>query len=140
MLGIGDSFTSGIGSNGLPDYMTPSYDCARYKKAWPVQLSNMRDWSDFNVNQPRLTFGACAGAKTFDVIGKQLRQGDPQNVELTPIGKPQIGVMTVGGNNVEFSKYVTNGLQGCALLSQRTVSSIPAFYTYYHFRSHATRC
>lgn len=104
ILAIGDSYTAGVGSNGLPDHIDGSYSCSRYTQAWPLQLQGNGDWSQFNGDtRPEVTFGACTGAKMDDVMQKQLNQGDPNpNLEYTNIGKPQIAVMTVSGNDAEF--------------------------------------
>lgn len=63
-------------------------------------------WGDLNGgSRPGLTFGACTGAETFDMIDHQLKQGDPDGgAQYTPIGKPQLAVMTIGGNDLGFSE------------------------------------
>lgn len=105
VLAIGDSYTAGIGSNGQPDFIEGSYSCSRYTQAWPLQLTALQGWQDFNGDQPTLTFGACNGAKTTDLIQKQLQQGNPNpNLPYPSIGKPQIAVVTIGGNDVGFSE------------------------------------
>lgn len=44
-----------------------------------------------------------------DVMQKQLNQGDPNpNLEYTNIGKPQIAVMTVSGNDAEFGTAIND--------------------------------
>jgi hypothetical protein len=56
---------------------------------------------------PSLTFGACSGAKMANITAQQLNQGDPDpNAQYPNIGKPQIAVLTITGNDVGFSKYV----------------------------------
>jgi len=69
VLAIGDSYTAGIGSNGLPDYMDGSGECRRYNKAWPKQLVTLDGWKSFNGGDlPSLTFGACSGAKMANLL------------------------------------------------------------------------
>ncbi|KAF2164368.1 hypothetical protein M409DRAFT_25247 [Zasmidium cellare ATCC 36951] len=99
ILAIGDSYTAGVGSNGLQDYSDASSDCSRYQQSWPLQLGSHSAWG---TNKPDIVFGACSGAKMQDLMDRQLKQGDPINVEYTPIGKPQIAVMTITGNDVNF--------------------------------------
>jgi hypothetical protein len=46
-----------------------------------------------------------------DLREKQLKQGDPVDTEkndYTPIGKPQIAVLTISGNDVLFSKVIND--------------------------------
>jgi hypothetical protein len=113
VLAIGDSFSAGIGSNGAPDLQQGSGDCLRYNKAWPVQLTQNHGWTDFNQDLPTLTFGACSGATMNNQGGlnnkglnqNQLQQGTPNpNLPYTPIGKPQIAVLTITGNDVGFTE------------------------------------
>ena len=48
-------------------------------------------------------FGACSGTETQDVIDKQLELGTPiLSAEYPKIGKPQIGTLSVGGNDLGF--------------------------------------
>ncbi|KAL9077076.1 MAG: hypothetical protein Q9157_003499, partial [Trypethelium eluteriae] len=117
VLAIGDSFTAGIGSDGERNYYHGSGDCRRFAQAWPVQLTNNPGWTDFNGNLPGLTFGACSGAKMNNqgwgddngLNQNQLEQGDPNpNLEYTPIGQPQIAVMTITGNDVGFRDAIVN--------------------------------
>lgn len=113
VLALGDSFTAGIGSNGLRQQLRGSGDCLRFAKAWPEQLSTLEGWEDFNKDAPALTFGACSGATMNNQPGldkkglnqNQLKQGQPKpNLPNTPIGKPQIAVLTITGNDVGFSE------------------------------------
>ena len=104
ILAIGDSYTAGIGSNGNPDRYGSSFDCSRYGQAWPQKLIARDEWLEMNGDTvPVLTFGACSGAKMDDLIQNQLKQGDPNaNLEYTKIGKPQIAVLTISGNDLGF--------------------------------------
>jgi lysophospholipase L1-like esterase len=117
ILAIGDSYTAGIGANGIP-YAWGWNNCSRYSGAWPVLLSNKDEWKDFGKDgkQPFLTFGACSGNVMEDVREKMLEQGpakDTRNLgyfdnPYTPIGKPQIAVMTISGNDMKFSGIITD--------------------------------
>lgn len=107
ILAIGDSYTSGEGANGASDHITSSGHCDRYQRAWPAQLASDPAWDIFNGGQPSLVFGACSGAKMADLVTRQLKQGNPKTKsQYTSIGKPQIAVMTIGGNDANFFGYV----------------------------------
>lgn len=50
-IALGDSYTAGVGSNGAPDYLSQSYDCRRYKQAYPramINADNQQTWKDIN--------------------------------------------------------------------------------------------
>lgn len=121
MLAIGDSYTAGIGSNGEKEQLPEAIACSRYKSAWPVQLSEKEDWNQINDNtKPKLTFGACSGAVMKKLRDTQLKQGDPVKAEETPIGHPQLAVLTISGNDVLFGKAINDcilrigwGLKSC---------------------------
>ncbi|KAF2804963.1 SGNH hydrolase [Mytilinidion resinicola] len=103
ILAIGDSYTAGEGANGFPDYIASSANCDRYKQSWPLQLIADPAWDSFNGKKPALVFGACSGATMNDLIANQLQLGVPNASEAyTKIGKPQIAVMTIGGNDADF--------------------------------------
>jgi len=60
-----------------------------------------------DVNSRILTFSACSGASTKDVMDFQLNQGTPDpNAKYTAIGKPQLATISVGGNNLDFGTLV----------------------------------
>lgn len=78
-LAIGDSYTAGIGSNGLADRDEQSGDCRRYKGAYPYIISEDGGWDGINGNSPKtptLNFGACSGAKMDDLLSNQLNLGE----------------------------------------------------------------
>jgi hypothetical protein len=104
-IALGDSFTAGVGSNGGPDYNSGSSDCSRYNSAYPYKLQNMDEWEQYNGGvTPVLNFGACTGAKMQDLLDNQINLGDGtwRDVEYHDFGRPQIAVMTIGGNDVGF--------------------------------------
>jgi hypothetical protein len=116
ILSIGDSYSAGIGSNGQ-DWEWGFTNCSRYSGAWPVQLSEKDDWNDINDNsKPSLTFGPCSGNVMVHVRERMLEQGDAIDTKTmkenqwpyTPIGKPQIAVMTISGNDANFSKIIND--------------------------------
>lgn len=69
---LGDSFTAGIGSNGLDDFQSISQDCSRYNKAYPMQMNADTRWPG-NPADRKLNFGACSGNMMDDVRSKQVR-------------------------------------------------------------------
>ncbi|KAN0080639.1 hypothetical protein V8E54_003843 [Elaphomyces granulatus] len=52
---------------------------------------------------PKVTFGACSGATMDDLTYHQLSPGIPNpHLPFTNIGRPQIAIMTISGNDVGF--------------------------------------
>ncbi|KAF2496003.1 SGNH hydrolase [Lophium mytilinum] len=137
ILAIGDSYTAGEGANGSADYITTSAGCDRYKQSWPLQLVANPAWDSFNSRTPDLVFGACSGAKMDDLVTKQLKPGIPNEAaQYTKIGKPQIAVMTIGGNDANFFGaindcilHITPPSNSCpeTLASISTTLASPAF-------------
>lgn len=78
----------------------------------------MDEWSELGKDgkKPSLTFGPCSGNVMVDVREKMLEQGDAKDTKrmgpgmwpYTPIGKPQIAVMTISGNDINFSGIVND--------------------------------
>lgn len=101
---VGDSYTAGIGSNGKRDKLKNSFKCSRYDKAYPNQLVRDHGWQDWNSQTtPALNFGACSGDTTKELLSEQLKQDDVE-LPYISVGKPQLIVMTIGGNDVGFSE------------------------------------
>lgn len=69
---IGDSYTAGVGSNGLDDVIPVSQSCSRYKKAYPMQMNSNTSWPG-NQQDRKINFGACTGDVMSDVLKKQVR-------------------------------------------------------------------
>lgn len=97
---MGDSYTAGPGAGELED---PDNDkgCVRSLGSYGPQLES--DWLYTGEND--LNFIACTGARTWNVIEDQLDQisSDPE---------PDFVVMTIGGNDVGFSKIAKACLIG----------------------------
>lgn len=96
---LGDSFTAGIGSNGLSDYIDGSNGCSRYKQAYPMQMNADTRWPGDPAAR-KLNFGACSGNKMQDLLDNQLSDNSP--VDYENFGKGQLVVATIGGNDLDF--------------------------------------
>ncbi len=85
-VALGDSYSSGTGTRTYTDAT-----CQRSVHSYPYLLSQQRP-------NTQLTFAACSGAKTGDVLGKQVSS-------LTADTK--LVTITVGGNDAGFTSVVT---------------------------------
>ena len=100
---LGDSFSSGVGAG--------SYDldssCMRTSNAYPAKVAAAKGFT--------LSFTACSGATTTDVIANQL---GPLNASTDYV------TVTAGGNDAGFTSLIAN----CTLLN--CVSSVNAKITW----------
>ncbi|KAM7217368.1 SGNH hydrolase-type esterase domain containing protein [Rhypophila decipiens] len=135
IIALGDSFTSGVGSNGLLERFAGV--AGRGLRSYPIQMVRDLDmWEIINGErkEPRLTFLAHHSDTTEDVIERQLVNDGPfqkDSWELArgaPFGNPQLAVMTVGGNDASVA-YILNDCvfrawrpQNCDETINRTVS------------------
>ena len=109
---LGDSYTAGTGSNGNGEKV--GGDAVRGKRAYPFQMKDDTDnWEFINGDEthPRLTFSAYTGDTSTEVVTKQLKQGGYKennwdSARDIPFGHPQLGIMTIGGNDAHLSRYV----------------------------------
>src|SRR5882757_10007142 len=85
-VALGDSYSSGTGTRTYFDS-----GCQRSVYAYPYLLSQQRP-------NTQLTFAACSGAKTGDVLNNQVSS-------LTADTK--IVTITIGGNDAGFSSVIT---------------------------------
>jgi lysophospholipase L1-like esterase len=96
-VALGDSYSSGLGSG---DYDSASGDCKRSPHAYPALWAAAHAPATF-------TSVACSGARTGDVVSKQ----------LTPLGSAtDLVSLTIGGNDAGFSDVMTT----CVLKSEAT--------------------
>jgi lysophospholipase L1-like esterase len=108
----GDSYTVGIGSNGKDDHFSDSCwfadgKCGRYKKGWPEQLRDHSGWKDLqNDGDRQNNYGACSGHVIDQIEKQQLSLGEPKEGQFKAIGKPQLIVLTAGGNDFLFGDVV----------------------------------
>lgn len=107
-IALGDSYTAGTGCNGNDEKM--GWNAVRGKRAYPMQMSQDQDsWAFINNDQtlPRFSFHAYTGDKVQELVTQQLKQGDYQEGNDAdrnqPFGKPQIAVVTIGGNDAMLS-------------------------------------
>ncbi|WP_058045107.1 SGNH/GDSL hydrolase family protein [Streptomyces roseifaciens] len=82
-VALGDSYSSGLGAGS---YYTNSGDCKRSSKSYPALWAAAHAPASF-------AFAACAGARTGDVLGKQL---GPLNSSTGLVS------LSIGGNDAGF--------------------------------------
>lgn len=101
-LAIGDSFAAGISADVPDDQL--NWWCRRFKKSYPNQVNENPRFPGHSTSRT-FVFGACSGGKIQDVANKQLELGDPDlKANYPKIGKPQIGTLSISGNDLEFGK------------------------------------
>ena len=96
---LGDSYTAGPGAGDLDP--SDQGDCVRSVGSYGPQLQS--DWIYTDENE--LNFLACTGAKTGGVLSNQLP-------EMSSDPPPDFAVITIGGNDIGFSKIVKACLIG----------------------------
>lgn len=109
-IALGDSYTAGTGCNGLDERL--SGEALRGKRSYPMQMSQHKDnWAFINNGDetlPRFSFHAYTGDKSADLVVNQLTQGDYKDNDMRPrgqpFGKPQVAVLTIGGNDAMLSE------------------------------------
>ncbi|HYV15917.1 MAG TPA: SGNH/GDSL hydrolase family protein [Conexibacter sp.] len=89
-VALGDSYSSGVGTR---TYFEPS--CKRSLSAYPELIARERPSTS-------LVFAACSGAKTGDVLSRQVSSLATSTA---------IATITIGGNDAGFSEVITQ----CAL-------------------------
>ncbi|MFC5718600.1 SGNH/GDSL hydrolase family protein [Streptomyces gamaensis] len=87
-VALGDSYASGVGAG---DYDSSSGGCKRSPHAYPALWAAAHSSASF-------AFTACSGARTGDVVGKQL---GPLSAATTLVS------LSVGGNDAGFSDTMT---------------------------------
>ena len=100
-VAMGDSYTAGPGTGEPYNAGPDALQCYRTKMSYPGQME-----ADFAFDdEGDLTFIACSGYTTNDVIVKQLFR-IPNNLQ------PDFVIMTLGGNDALFSRIVQVCLLG----------------------------
>ena len=87
-VALGDSYSSGTGTASY----TLSSSCQRSVYAYPYLVASQRA-------NTQLTFAACSGAKTTDVLANQIASVTSDTAIVT---------ITIGGNDAGFSSVVTS--------------------------------
>lgn len=101
-LAIGDSFAAGISADVPDDEL--NWSCSRFKQSYPSQMNGNPRFPGHSTSRT-FVFGACSGGKMQDLIDNQLEPGTPDSSANYPeIGKPQIGTVSISGNDLEFGK------------------------------------
>lgn len=111
-IALGDSYTAGTGCNGNQERLAG--DAVRGQRSYPMKMSADQDsWGFINGDDilPRFSFIAYTGDKSVDLVTKQLNQGGYKDNTKDlprgqPFGKPQLAVMTIGGNDAGLSEQV----------------------------------
>lgn len=110
-IALGDSYTAGTGSNGRPEIISGG-ESLRGRRSYPMQMSqDMDHWKFVNHGDqtlPRFSFHAFTGDTTVELSTQQLNQGEYKDdlgqPRGQPFGKPQVAVMTIGGNDAHLGK------------------------------------
>jgi lysophospholipase L1-like esterase len=87
-VAMGDSYSSGVGTR---EYHSDVGECKRSPHAYPVKVAR-------RIGSP-LTFVACSGARTQDVIDNQLGPLGGSTTEAT---------VSIGGNDAGFASVITS--------------------------------
>lgn len=107
---LGDSYSSGVGTGSY----TLDSACKRSVYAYPYL------WAQSHPGTS-LSFVACSGAKTSDVLTKQLSAVTPTTTLVT---------MTVGGNDIGFANLIYQcTLSDCSAALDSTTASLGATLT-----------
>lgn len=109
-IALGDSYTAGIGSNGNAEVLDTWSE--RAQRAYPMLMAaDSASWATINDGDdtlPRFSFHAYSGDLSRDMVENQLQQGpfvDNKNAPRNQrFGKPQLAVVTIGGNDAKLSK------------------------------------
>jgi hypothetical protein len=112
-FGLGDSFSAGIGAGARfippykPDYADPARTCAKCVGAYPNQIQVNGE----GLSDSYFQFYSCSGGKTDSIIGPP---GPGKTIQVALIkkhgrvGKVGFSTLSIGGNNVGFTKVLTS--------------------------------
>jgi lysophospholipase L1-like esterase len=107
-VALGDSFSSGVGTGSY----TLSSSCRRGVYAYPWLVAQQRP-------NTSLTFVACSGATTGDVMASQIHSVTPDTDIVT---------VTIGGNDIGFSDLIVQcTLANCSSALDSTRASLGTF-------------
>lgn len=101
-LAIGDSFSAGISADVPSDEL--DWYCSRFKQSYPNQMNETPRFPGHPTSRT-FVFGACTDGTMKDMEDNQLELGDPDlSATYHKIGKPQIGTVSISGNDLGFGK------------------------------------
>ena len=101
-LAIGDSFAAGISADVPDDEL--NWSCSRFKMSYPNQMNENPRFPGHSTSRT-FVFGACSGGKMQDLKDHQIDLGDSDlNANYPKIGKPQIGTVSISGNDLKFGE------------------------------------
>ena len=101
-LAIGDSFSAGISADVPADELQSG--CRRFKQSYPNQMNNDPRLPGHSTSRT-FVFGSCSGATMQQVVDNQIELGTPDLSATYPkIGVPQIGTLSLGGNDLGFGE------------------------------------
>ena len=104
-VALGDSFSSGVGTGSY----TLSSSCRRGVYAYPWLVAQQRP-------NTSLTFVACSGARTTDVMANQIQ---------SVTAGTEIATITIGGNDIGFSNLIVQcTLSDCSSALDNTRASL----------------
>lgn len=107
-VALGDSFSSGVGTGSY----TLSSSCRRGVYAYPWLVAQQRA-------NTSLTFVACSGAATSDVMASQIQ---------SVTADTDIVTITIGGNDIGFADLIVQcTLSDCSARLDSTRASLPSF-------------
>jgi hypothetical protein len=106
-VALGDSFSSGVGTGSY----TLSGSCHRGVYAYPWLVAQQRP-------NTSLTFVACSGATTTDLMASQIQSVDGADIVT----------LTIGGNDIRFADLIVQcTLSDCSAALDSTRASLPTF-------------
>jgi len=106
-VALGDSFSSGVGTGSY----TLSSSCKRSVYAYPYLVSQQRP-------DTALSFVACSGAKTTDLMANQIQAVTSDTAIVT---------VTIGGNDIGFASLIQQCTLGeCSAALDATIGSLAA--------------
>ena len=109
-VALGDSFSSGVGTGSY----TLSASCRRGVYAYPWLVAQQRP-------NTSLTFVACSGATTNDLMASQIQ---------SVTADTDIVTVTIGGNDIGFSDLIVQcTVADCSAALDNTRSSLASFLT-----------
>lgn len=110
-VALGDSFSSGVGTGSY----SLSSACKRSVYAYPYLLSQQRA-------DTSLSFVACSGATTADLLSSQLPTLDSSPTSIV--------TLTIGGNDIGFASLIQQcTLSDCTAALGRTTANLAATLT-----------